>query len=62
MSIDLVESRVLPVIRIQVDVEEFRCSNSDGAASRVQKVQGQSAYSEVRWRLIEVWGSHKRVD
>ena len=62
MSVDLVESRVLPVIRIQVDVKEFQYSNSDGGASRVQRVQGQSAYSEVRRRLIEVWGSHKRVD
>ena len=62
MSIDLVGSRVLPVIRIQVDIEEFQCSNSDGGASRVQRVQGQSTYSEVRQRLIKVQGSHKRVD
>ena len=36
MSIDLVESRVLLVAKIQVDVEEFQCNSSDGAASRVQ--------------------------
>ena len=36
MSVDLVESRVLPIAKIQVDVEEFQWNSSDRAASRVQ--------------------------
>ena len=35
-NIDLVGSRVSPVTRTQVDVEEFRHNNSDGVASRIQ--------------------------
>ena len=36
MSVDLVGSRVLPVVKIQVDVEEFQHNSPDGAVSRVQ--------------------------
>ena len=36
ISIDLIGSRVLPVIKIQVDIERFQCNSLDGAASRIQ--------------------------
>ena len=48
MSIDLVGSRVLSVAKIQVDIKGVRHSNSDRVTSRVQEVQEQSAYSDVR--------------
>ena len=38
-------------MKTQVDVKAFRCNNSDGVASRVQR---GSTYSKVRWRLNEV--------
>ena len=36
MSIDLVGSRVLPVVKTWVDIEEFQHNSPDGAVSRIQ--------------------------
>ena len=54
-SIDLVRSKVLPVIKIQVDVEGVSTWRSQ--AEIVQRFKGseRSTYSEVRRRLVEIW-------
>ena len=36
MSVDLIGSRVFPVVKTQVDIEGFQCNSSDRAASRIQ--------------------------
>ena len=60
MSIDLVGSRVLPVTRVQVDVEGFSMWQFGQSCFKGSEVQRQSTYSEVRWRLIEVQGESQR--
>ena len=54
LSIDLVGSRVLPAMRVQVDVEGFSTWQLGRSCFKGSEVQGWSACSEVRQRLIEV--------
>ena len=54
MSIDLVRSKVLPVIKIQVDVEEVSTWRPQTEIVQRFKSSERSAYSEVRRRLVEI--------